>query len=358
VRIVSVQYVDSYFGNPNEWLRRIDFYTGIFDELAHPFEVHAFYHTRYVGDLESKNVKYHFTGLKSWALIFPSKFHRLIAQLNPDIILAQGFHHPFQLWLLKRRLPPSVRFFVHHHAERPLRLHKKFFQKLVDRFATGYFFVSREQAEGWVASRQIRGFEKVHEVMECSSVYQPMDKTVARKKTSVMGKVYLWVGRLESNKDPITLVKAFTEFLKSVRDVSLYIIYQQDDLYEEVKAITQGHDQIVLIGRQNKEQLLYWYNSADFILSTSHYEGSGIAVCEAMSCGCIPILTFIPSFRWMTNGKVGLLFKAGDQGQLLQALKASLDLDHELERQKAIENFQQRMSFSAIASSMTQAFLR
>lgn len=358
MRIVSVQYVHSNFADPQEWLNRIDFYTGIFDELADKFEVHAFYHTNYAGGFESKNVKYHFTGLEGLSLIFPLKFHRLIAKLKPDVVLAQGLDHPFQLWLLKNQLPSHVRFFIHHHAERPLRFHKQLFQMFVDRFVAGYFFVSKRQADEWIYSKQIHNPKKVHEVMECSSIYHPMDRSTARTKTNVSGKIYLWVGRFDQNKDPITLVKAFVEFLKNETDASLYVIYQQNDLLEKVKALVQGHDRIILVGRQDKEQLLYWYNGADFILSTSHYEGSGIAVCEAMSCGCIPILTSISSFRWMTNEKVGLLFKAGDVDELHQALKKSTRLDHELERKKVIENFQARLSFSAIASTMTQAFLK
>lgn len=358
MRIVSVQYVHNNYGDPQRWLERIAFYTGIFEALAKNHEVYSFYHIDYQGNYNSNNVTYHFTGLTGLNLIFPFKFHQKIARLNPDIILAQGFHHPFQLWLLRRKMPASVRFFIHHHAERPLRFHWKFFQKLIDPFVSGYFFVSRLQADPWVVDGQIREKKKVYEVMECSSIYQKIDRYSAREKTGVSGKVYLWVGRLEANKDPITLVKAFTAFASSEESVFLYVIYQQEDLLEEIKSLAKAESRIRLIGRQNKEQLLHWYNSADFIVSTSHYEGSGIAVCEAMSCGCIPILSAIPSFRWMTNEDIGLHFKAGDENQLLSALKKSLVLDLDQEQKRTIENFQARLSFSAIASRMTQAFLR
>ncbi|HTH54897.1 MAG TPA: glycosyltransferase family 4 protein [Cyclobacteriaceae bacterium] len=356
MRIVSVQYVQSNFGDPQAWLNRIDFYTGIFDELAKQFDVHVFYHTRYGGHSESNHVKYHFTGIDGWSLKFPFGFHRQIAKLNPDIILAQGFHHPFQLWLLKKQLRKGVQFFIHHHADRPLRFPRNFFQRRIDHFVAGYFFVSRQQAEEWIHTKQIGDERKVHEVMECSSIYRPIDRGGAREKTKVNGKIYLWVGRLESNKDPLTLIKAFVKFLMSENEASLYLIYQQDDLLEESKALAQGHDRIIFVGRQDKEQLRYWYNSADFIVSTSHYEGSGIAVCEAMSCGCIPVLSSIASFRWMTNEKVGLHFNAGDVDQLCQALEKSLQLDMSMERKAVIENFQRRLSFLAIASAMANAF--
>ncbi len=53
-----------------------------------------------------------------------------------------------------------------------------------------------------------------------------------------------------------------------------------------------------------------YYNSADYFVLGSHYEGSGFSLVEAMSCGVIPIVTDIPSFRMMTNnGKIGTLME-------------------------------------------------
>lgn len=358
MRFVSIQYVSNSYRNPQQWLNRIDFYTGIFDELAKNHEVHCFYHIDYKGSHEINNVKYHFTRLSGLDLVFPFKFHQQIERLNPDIILVQGFHHPFQVWLLRRSLGKNGLFYIHHHAERPLRFHKHFFQRLIDRFVSGYFFVSKQQAEEWIVSKQIRDRKKIHEVMECSSVYQIIDKAMARQKTGAGGKVYLWVGRLEENKDPLTLAEAFAEFSRDLTDVSLYIIYQQNDLLEKVGNISKGSPRIFLVGRQDKDQLLLWYNSADFIISTSHYEGSGIAVCEAMSCGCIPILTAIPPFQWMTNENIGLRFKSGNVESLREALKKSLSINIEVERRKTIENFSSRLSFKAIASTMLQAFAK
>ncbi|MBI1768799.1 MAG: glycosyltransferase family 4 protein [Bacteroidetes bacterium] len=358
MRIISVQYVSSSHTDPFQWLKRIDFYTGIFDELAKNHEVHSFYHIDYKGSHEINNVKYHFTGLSGLDLVFPVKFHQQIKKLNPDVILVQGFHHPFQVWLLQKSLKENARFYIHHHAERPLRLYKKFFQRLIDRFVSGYFFVSLQQAEEWITSRQIHDRKKIREVMECSSVYQITDRSLARQVTKVQGKVYLWVGRFDRNKDPLTLAKAFAQFSSEHPEVSLYVIYQQNDLLGEVVEIVKGFNRIFMIGCQNKDQLLQWYNSADFIISTSHYEGSGIAVCEAMSCGCIPILSAISSFKWMTNENIGLSFKAGDTEGLHKALVKSLSIDTEIERRKTIENFQRQLSFKAIASRMSQAFAK
>ena len=51
------------------------------------------------------------------------------------------------------------------------------------------------------------------------------------------------------------------------------------------------------------------YNQHQFFILGSHYEGSGYALLEAMACGCIPIVTNIPSYKFMTNnGDCALLF--------------------------------------------------
>ena len=129
---------------------------------------------------------------------------------------------------------------------------------------------------------------------------------LAKTKSGLTGEpAYLWVGRLDENKDPIVVIKAFIKFLSTCPNAKLFMIFQSAELLPQVEAILKLtptlQEHIVLVGRVDHDELIDWYNSADFIISSSHYEGSGVAVCEGMSCGCIPILSSIPSFRWMTT---------------------------------------------------------
>lgn len=107
---------------------------------------------------------------------------------------------------------------------------------------------------------------------------------------------------------------------------------------------------VKLIGRLPHDDLLYWYNSADFIISGSHHEGAGIAVCEAMSCGCIPVLTNIYSFRMMTaEGRCGLLYKPGNTNSLLEALMKTMNMNIADEKKKVMSRFEEKLSYDAIA---------
>jgi glycosyltransferase involved in cell wall biosynthesis len=74
-----------------------------------------------------------------------------------------------------------------------------------------------------------------------------------------------------------------------------------------------------------------------------------------MSCGCIPVLTNILSFRMMTdNGKCGLLFPPGNVAALLAALIQTLTMNREEQRRKTLEQFHARLSFEAIAKHMEE----
>src|SRR3569833_1874946 len=111
----------------------------------------------------------------------------------------------------------------------------------------------------------------------------------------------------------------------------MYMIYHTDELLEPMQTIinlSPNKKAIQLVGKLPHSELQYWFRSADFILSASHYEGSGTAICEAMSCGCVPIVTDIPSFRMITNnGRCGLLYEPGNEISLLDALRLSCEIN-------------------------------
>jgi glycosyltransferase involved in cell wall biosynthesis len=139
------------------------------------------------------------------------------------------------------------------------------------------------------------------------------------------------------------------------------MIYQTDELLPEMKDLintdNKTRESIVLVGKVEHRQLQSWYNAADFFISGSHYEGSGISVCEAMSCGCIPVLTNIISFRRMTGpGKCGFLYEPGNADQLSSILLKTKELDIEFEKRKALKQFTNELSFQAIAKKITRIF--
>jgi glycosyltransferase involved in cell wall biosynthesis len=359
MRIVHLSYAQvNKYSNPEKWLKKINYYVFLLEEMGTMADVKSVHCINYSGVLAMNNAEYHFLKLNRLQMVFLFRLNNYVKQLKPNVVLVHGFHFPLQVLLLRWQLGTKAKIVLQNHAEKPLRHHKKILQKLADNFISAYFFTSNYQAKVWINEGQIRDEKKVTEVMEVPSLFSPMNREAARAKTQVgHSKNYLWVGRLESNKDPITLVKAFVRFSKSNPKVHLYVVFQSNELIGEVKSIvSQTHEsteQISLIGKVEHDELVFWYNSVDFIVSTSHYEGSGIAVCEGMSCGCIPILTDIPSFRMMTgDGTCGQLYKAGDSESLHLALQKSVSIDIEKEREKVFIQYERALSAEAIAKKM------
>ncbi|MBV8388568.1 MAG: glycosyltransferase family 4 protein, partial [Mucilaginibacter sp.] len=304
------------FDSPESWIERTEGYTGILFCLAANNTVINIKQINYEGQYLHRDVHYYFIDFGKKKKLFPQKLHELVKSFNPDIVFVQGLHKPFQFIQLGLQLNKKTKVIAQHHAEKPLTGFKKHLQRIADRYIDAYLFASRKMGLDWVKKGNISSGDKIHEVMEVSSIFSPMDKFKARQKTGVQnGLIFLWVGRLNDNKDPLTVLSAFLEFAKENTSARLYMVYHTEELLKEVKEKLNNSDQkesVTLVGRVPHDDLQYWFNSADIILSGSHYEGSGTAVCEAMSCGCLPIVTDIDSFRMITdNGRCGILYEAG-----------------------------------------------
>jgi glycosyltransferase involved in cell wall biosynthesis len=129
------------------------------------------------------------------------------------------------------------------------------------------------------------------------------------------------------------------------------MIYQTSELALEIGALLETSPEngpVILVGNKDHDELLYWFNSADFYISASHYEGSGTALCEAMSCGCVPIVTGIPSFRTIA-GNSGLYFEPGDADALFSLLKESIHRNLKDSKKTILELFRDKLSFKAIS---------
>jgi glycosyltransferase involved in cell wall biosynthesis len=354
MKFVFASYVCSNsYSDPALWLERIKAYAGILEALAINDEVVSIEQINYQGDLTKNKVNYKFRRFKQ-SIWFPVKLHRLIKRQKPDVVIIQSLHFPLQVILLRFTLGRKPKIIIQNHAEKPFIGIKKIATRLSEKCVNAYLFASKTMGLDWVDKGNLTSPQKIHEVMELSSVFYPVDKALAREKTNVYdGLVFLWVGRLDANKDPLTVIKAFLKFAADNTNASLYMIYHTEELLPEIKMLMQNEpnaDAIKLIGKVPNHDMLYWYNSADLVISGSHYEGSGTAVCEAMSCGCIPVVTNIPSFRMMTdNGKIGMLYQAGNEMDLLDALNKAIVLNRVIEKEKVLAYFRSHLSFEAIA---------
>ncbi len=358
MRIVFLSYHYSPdISSPEEWIERIKFYIGWSECLAKKHTVIRVDQINYKGNFEHNGIQFYCVDDGKKKNYFPGKLNRFVKKLNPDIILVSSFQYPLQVIQLRRCVGNKVKIILQHHAEKQFKGLKKYVQYLASRKVNAFLFTSYKTGIEWVKNKNLDDINKIHELLEVSSNFYPVNKITATEKTKISGwPVFLWVGRLNQNKDPITVVKAFLKFSLLQPNASLYLIYQTDELIKEINELLPaepGISPIKLAGKIPHDELLYWFNSADFYVSASHYEGSGTALCEAMSCGGIPVVSDIPSFRTI-SGNIGLFFEPGNENSLLSALQETVHLKIEEKRNNTLDRFKTDLSFEAISSKFQE----
>jgi glycosyltransferase involved in cell wall biosynthesis len=289
-----------------------------------------------------------------------ASFFRLLSAKKNAVVLFHGFSFPFHFWLL-RLLYPKMRWLVQHHAGNPSpNPFKRLIQKIAYSRADAYLFVSKAQANPFIAAGIISSEHQVSEIMECSTGFTPQNTTECRAQLNVAASkvVFIWVGNLNANKDPMCALEAIKKLRDSGHDFEFYLFYGTSELLGNVSNfITHNklENYVFLKGRIANQSLESWYSAADFFISCSHSEGSGVAMAEAMACGCVPIVTSIPSFVTMTaNGEAGLLFEPGNSENLFHQLTAAMDINIAEHRVKSHKIFKERLSFEAIGTQTSQ----
>ncbi|WP_309642710.1 glycosyltransferase family 4 protein [Flavobacterium sp.] len=289
------------------------------------------------------------------------RLFRFLHSQKPAIVLFHGFSFPFRFLFLKFLLGKNFKWIIQHHAGNPSKNKlKSLIQRIAYSQADGYLFVTQEQASAFIENKIIPSKDSVFEIMECSTSFELFDKKTARAKLGITTekKIFIWVGNLDENKDPMCLLRAFQFYKNQGNIFELYLFYNKTDLLSEMETfITQNHLEsfVFLKGKIKNAQLEYWFNASDFFVSCSHSEGSGVALAEAMACGCVPIVSNIPSFEYMTeNGAVGKLFNKGNPMHLAQKLTELTGINIESERKKTREIFVGKLSFQAIGKKTSE----
>src|SRR5476651_2150644 len=199
----------SYFyspdvSTPEHWMQRIAASAGILEDLATDNTVISIKQINFTGTYLDRGVQYHFIDANRKRTKFPFKYNAYIKSLKPDIVIINGLHHPLEALQLRIQLGSKPLVFFHHHAELPFNRAGKYVQRLASRYVDAYLFASKSLGQSWVDRGNIASLDKIHEVMEVSSTFSAIDKYTTREKTGVQGQlIYLWVGRLNANKDPL-----------------------------------------------------------------------------------------------------------------------------------------------------------
>lgn len=148
------------------------------------------------------------------------------------------------------------------------------------------------------------------------------DFSFALLKINPKRPIFLSVGRLVKQKDPFTLLKAFSIFIKKNKKGTLIFVgdgEEKERLIELSKKLKIAKNVYFLGFLKNPISLM---KKADVFLFSSKYEGTGIVLIEAQAVGLPIIATDCPvGPRWvLDNGKAGILVPVGDEKKMAYAM--------------------------------------
>ena len=165
----------------------------------------------------------------------------------------------------------------------------------------------------------------------------------------------LWVGRLDPNKDPLTVLEGFSRAAASLPEAALTMVYGDDVMLPAVRGWIAGHPDIAgrihLRGRLDRQALPPLYQDAELFVIGSHREVACFSLIEALSFGATPVVTDIPPFRALTAaGRLGGLFPPGDAGACARAIVQAAAGDRRARRSLVRAHFDSELSWAAVGN--------
>ena len=315
------------------------------------------------GTSERNGVRFRFVaepwlGGKPGAGYAPSRIAHAVREIRPHIVHVNGLGFPFHTRALASLGVPVL---VQDHGDNPdsrLNPLRRWGLKNV----SGFAFTALEQGTPFLQNRVIRPGTPLFAIPESSTHFSAGDAGEARRATGVYGNpVVLWIGHLDENKDPLTILDAFSLSTRSLPDPQLWLCYQKAPLLQRVQnrlaADTEMAARVHLLGSVSHQTVEKLCRAADVFMLASRRESCGFALLEALACGATPIVSDIPAFRAITaNGTVGALCKPADASAFAGALVTLTRGSIKNARAKAIGHFQSELSFPTLGRKLLAAY--
>jgi glycosyltransferase involved in cell wall biosynthesis len=285
----------------------------------------------------------------------PGRLHQAVAALRPDVAHVNGLHFPAQTWRLGRALPRGVALVVQDHGGAPARgIGRRALARLGLRAADAFLFTAADMACPWRAAGVIEPRQAVYAVPEASRALRRLPQGAARTQSGVCGDpALLWVGHLDANKDPLTVLEGFARALPLLPGARLMMVFAKTGLLPAVRAYLSDNpalaERVVLRGAVPYAELAAFFSAADIFVLGSRRESCGFALIEALMCGATPVVTDIPAFRALTAGaSPAALWPPGDAARFAERLVDVTARDLAAQRPRIAAYAERELSWPAI----------
>jgi glycosyltransferase involved in cell wall biosynthesis len=185
--------------------------------------------------------------------------------------------------------------------------------------------------------------------LAANSRFRPVsaDAISAIKQKHGLDQFILVVGTLEPRKNIVRLIQAYARLRQAGITIPLVHVGSRGWLYDEVFSEVERlglEGSVRFLGRASLDDLVSLYNAATVFVYPSLYEGFGIPVLEAMSCGCPTITSNLSSLPEVI-GDAGIMVDPYNVEQLADELRHVL-VDRELAEDMRLRGLSRARLFS------------
>ena len=206
-----------------------------------------------------------------------------------------------------------------------------------------------------------------------SEEFGPASKPAARRRLGLHKNdvVLLQLGRIVPRKGVDNVIRAM-HYLREVPHIKLLIVggsdekpdFDRDPEFRRLKALAEAEGvegQVIFTGRRNRKQLKYYYEAADFFISTPWYEPFGITPLEAMACGTPVIGSDVGGIKHtVRHGETGFLVPPHNPEALAAAVKTGISCPEKYGElcRNALKRVNENFTWSFVARQADRLYMR
>ena len=292
---------------------------------AHPYDDEA------VFDLHTFSFKHWHEGDKS--ISFPVALWRMIREVNPDVLITEGFFQwtPLvQLYGIVHQIPVFVGYERTLHTERNNSSFKTFIRKIQDKLICGYL-VNGSETKKYLESIGVSS-KKIHisgmsadskGLRDAIKGFSESEKKAFKHKYKAgkNGLIYLFTGQLIVRKGIDHLLEVWKEHVSKYVEDSLVVV-GDGELMDKCKQLCKDVPSVFLEGRVEYYNIYQFYAIADVYVLPTIEDNWSLVIPEAMSCG-LPVATSIYNGchpELVHEGENGVTFDTFNHDSILKAL--------------------------------------
>ena len=240
------------------------------------------------GQIRRHDVEYHFLPPPADASLAETPaFRERFTASGAQVVHVHGLGFGRDVLAL-RAFAPRTPILLQDHADRPPRIWRRRAWKRGVAAADGVSFCAHGLTGEFHRPGLLPASLRVFEIPESTSRFVPGDRELARSATGVHGNpCLLWVGHLDGNKDPLTVLEGMRLAFDRLPRLMLWCCFGTAPLLQEVReriaSDTRLQQCVRLIGQVPHSRVEQLMRAADVFVLGSHREGSSFSLIEALA---------------------------------------------------------------------------